>query len=169
MAFSMLLCCVVEAVEAEVVTATKREEKITEKLKEHAKEDCSEGKYESPDGKRLSSPMTKAQIEQASFKKFWDESAEWAKKLVGDIVAYASENEARDYETLMELLHRKKEAADKESIKMAFAMNIWPPLRSRGWKAEGLDGSTKEQYFYKDETVRLYLSHKFYDFTTFSN
>lgn len=157
MAFSLLLCCVVEAVDAEIITAKKREEKIAEKWKEKATVEETEGKDETADGKTQPAQMTDAQLEQASFKKFWDESAEWATRLVKDVIAYATDNEARDHDALMELLHRKNEVVDSESIKKAFAQNIWPPLRSRGWKAEGLDGSSKEKYFYQDETVRLYL------------
>ena len=149
MAFSMVLSCIVDAIESEIAAAKKREDKLAEKPKETATENGEEAK--GPDTK---SPMTELEIEEAAFRKFWDTSAEWVKKLAVDIAAYAKDNDARDHDTLMELLHKKEAGVDQEDVKILFARNIWAPLRSRGWKATGLDGSsTEQQYSFGDEKV----------------
>jgi hypothetical protein len=144
MAFSMILFCIIEATEAEIVTSTKREEKLAEKPTE--------------DGGREKS-MSSAEIQQAAFNKFWDSSAEWIGKLVVDIVVFAKDNEPRAHDTLMELLHQNKvEIVEQEDARILFAKNVWAPLRSRGWKATLLDGSTSEQvYSYGDEKVCILL------------
>jgi hypothetical protein len=140
MAFSMILCCIIEATESEIVASTKREEKLAEKPTENG-------------GREKS--LSSAEITEAAFKKFWDPSAEWIGKLVVDIVVYAKDNDPRDHDTLMELLHHKKaETVEQEDVRILFAKNVWAPLRSRGWKATGLDGSTSDQvYSYGDEKV----------------
>ena len=156
MAFSMVLYCVVEATETEIVTMKKKEDKNA-KSQETSKNDGEDGKKETA-GETKTPQLTDKEIEQAAFKKFWDASSEWTEKLLMDVVLYAKDHEARDYQTLLELLHRKDEAMNKEDIKILFAKNVWASLRSRGWKATGLDGSSSEQqYSYDDETVSLQL------------
>lgn len=153
MAFSMILYCVVEATETEIVTMKKKEDRTSAKSQEASKNDGEDSKKEST-GEAKTPHLTDKEIEQAAFKKFWDGSSEWTEKLLMDVVLYAKDHEARDYDSLMELLHRKDEAVNKEDIKILFAKNVWTSLRSRGWKATGLDGSSSEQqYSYGDEKV----------------
>lgn len=163
MAFSMILYCVVEATETEIVTMKKKEDRTSAKSQEASKND-EDTKKEST-GETKTSHLTDKEIEEAAFKKFWDASSEWTEKVLMDVVLYAKDHEARDYDSLMELLHRKDEAVNKEDIKIHFAKNVWASLRSRGWKATGLDGSSSEQqYSFGDEKVSRETSFTDFNF-----
>lgn len=163
MAFSMILYCVVEATETEIVTMKKKEDRTSAKSQEASKND-EDTKKEST-GETKTSHLTDKEIEEAAFKKFWDASSEWTEKVLMDVVLYAKDHEARDYDSLMELLHRKDEAVNKEDIKILFAKNVWASLRSRGWKATGLDGSSSEQqYSFGDEKVSRETSFTDFNF-----
>lgn len=149
MAFSMIVSCVVEATETEIATMKKREDKTAAKSNDDAA-----GSNNASLGENKAAPMTDKEIEEASLKKFWDASSEWTDRILMDVVSYSKDHEARDYDTLMELLHKKPEAINKEDIKILFAKNVWASLRSRGWKATGLDGTSAQQHYtYEDEKV----------------
>lgn len=152
MAFSMILCCIIEATESEIATLKKRGDKAADKPK--GKSEQSENGSKDTSAQNKASQLTSEEIEVLSFKKFWDSSSEWAVKLTMDVVVYAKDNQAREHDAVVELLHLKQKAVDKEDVKILFAKNVWAPLRSRGWKATPLDGSTSEQqYSYGDEKV----------------
>ena len=151
MAFSMILCSIVEAVETEIATSKKKEGRAR-----HAGEDDKRDNIDSVADTKTPQP-NEEDIEIAAFKKFWNASAEWVSKLVMDVVLYAKDNSARDYDTLLELLRKKDEHVGKEDIKILFAKNVWASLRSRGWKATSPDGSmTEQQYSFGDEKVSVF-------------
>lgn len=102
--------------------------------------------------------LTDKEIEESALKKFWDVSSNWTVKLLSDVVSYAETHEARDHDTLMEILHKKDDGANKEDVKILFARNVWPSLRDRGWKVTSPDGvGGAQQYSYEDGKVRTWL------------
>ena len=155
MAFSMILCSIVEAVETEIATSKKKEGRVSTKARQAGEDDKRDNTDSVADTK--TPQPNEEDIEIAAFKKFWNDSAEWVSKLVMDVVLYAKDNSARDYDTLLELLRKKDEHVGKEDIKILFAKNVWASLRSRGWKATSPDGSmTEQQYSFGDEKVSVF-------------
>lgn len=149
MAFSVILYCVIEATTTEIVASKKREDKLAEKLHGTSNADGEDDVNGVP-----VLQATDQEIEVAAFKKFWDSSADWVKKIVQDVVQYAKDNESRDHETLMHLLQKESTNTSDADIMKLFAANLWPSLRDRGWTASGLDGSSEQAYSYEDEKVR---------------
>jgi hypothetical protein len=148
MAFSMLLYCVVEAAEAELATSKRREDRLAEKLKGET------GNADQTDAKPAPG-VTDGELAVQAFRKFWDPNADWVTKLVMEVVVYAKDHDPRNEETLMQLMHKKTKSMDEGGVKILFAKNVWPSLRSRGWKARVAEGGSSEpQYAYEGKEVR---------------
>jgi hypothetical protein len=148
MALSMILYCVVEAAETELLTSRRREDRLAVKVRGES------GDADQMEAKPAPN-VTDQELAVQSFRKFWDPSADWVTKLVMQVVLYAKDHDPRNAETLAQLMHTKTESLDESDVKVLFAKNVWPSLRSRGWKARVVEGGPGEpQYTYEDNEVR---------------
>lgn len=132
MAFSLVLYTFLEEAKAEVILQKRREEKANEK------KDNNEGieggclALAGPD--KTSEEVNDEALLEDKFKMLIDANKFTLQKSLEQAVRYASMNEPRDQGVIDRALDKKTTSSTTSSDAM-FAQNVWPPLRSRGWKA----------------------------------
>ena len=96
-----------------------------------------------------------SEIKAKAFQKIVGSQAPWFAEVLNDASNFAKSNEPRQDEVIHKLntMNLPLTATDVASI---FATNVWPSLKSRGWKValidEG-DQTGKSRYSYKDKEV----------------
>jgi hypothetical protein len=155
MSWSLLLLTILEAADDDASVAKKREERATEK-KQEASGQQSEGVLAMDLSQNC---IDEAQLKEKSFVRIWTANAAWAKSALEDAIAFAKDNAPRDADTLETSLAGSESQKPKQAgISSTFAENVWPSLKSRGWKAElSTEGPSagKTRYTYGGKQVRF--------------
>ena len=144
MCWTIIFLSILDAVDLDVTENTKRAERAAKKKND------SEAKTNLD---RI--PECDKQYLEKAFWKVIDTHASWLSKVLQD--ASACKLRARDQSVIDYVLK------SKHNIKLfiAFHDNVWPALKSRGWKAdeESLDGEPasdgNQQFIFKGKTVSL--------------
>lgn len=158
MCWAMALTALLETAEDDAVQARKREERASEKKLEVSA---------NADGGTLAvdrsteirdKDLPVEELRRRTFSKLWKANAVWAEKALRDAVSYAKQNAPRDQDAIDKALRKRNESTFLETndISSIFAANVWPSLKSRGWKAMiSADGSAAGQtrYSFKNEEV----------------
>jgi hypothetical protein len=157
MSWSLALLSILETAEDDAIQAKKREERVAEKKHEESGE-VSAGVL----AMDLSQNCTdEAQLKEKSFEKLWTANATWAKLALEDAVTFAKGSEPRDTDTLnTAMMTSEPKKPQQVGVSSTFAENVWPSLKSRGWKAvlstEG-PSAGKTRYTYLGKQVRFFL------------
>jgi len=109
------------------------------------------------------SGAVKPEVVQHCFKKLWYASESWVTAAFNDALTFARSAEPRDQEALSRGLQSARSAGTKstaplkkDEISALFSQNVWPSLKSRGWKAVVLSegpNAGKTQYSYGGKQV----------------
>jgi hypothetical protein len=132
MSWSLALLSLLETADDDAIQAKKREERVAEKKQEESGE-ASAGVL----AMDLSQNYTdEVQLKEKSFEKLWNLNATWAKLALEDAVTFAKASEPRDSDTLNKaLMISESKKPQQGGVSSTFAENVWPSLKSRGWKA----------------------------------
>jgi hypothetical protein len=157
MSWSLALLSILETADDDAIQAKKREERAAEKKQEESGE-VSAGVL----AMDLSPNCTdEAQLKEKYFEKLWNMNATWAKLALDDAVTFAKASEPRNTDTLKAaLMISEPKKPQQGGMSSTFAENVWPSLKSRGWKAvistEG-PSAGKTRYTYVGKQVRFVL------------
>lgn len=157
--WAFLLTTIREAANDEFENAKKRAMRAAEKKIEE------EGKNENGDsgvlGQTEAFQSAAASVDVAvCFKKLWDTHRPWMENVLHDAVSYARAHSPRSKEALLRSIRSvasRSDDGEKKEPNAVFAQNVWPALRSRGWKAELIEsekGSTT-RYVKGDQSVSV--------------
>lgn len=155
MSWSLALLSILETADDDAIQAKKREERAAEKKQEESGE-VSAGVLAMDLSQNC---IDEAQLKEKHFEKLWNMNATWAKLALEDAVTFAKANEPRDSDTLKTaLLISEPQKPQQGGVSSTFAENVWPSLKSRGWKAvlstEG-PSAGKTRYTYVGKQVRF--------------
>jgi hypothetical protein len=158
MSWSLALLTILETADDDAIQAKKREERAAEKKQEESGE-VSAGVLAMDLSQNCSD---EAQLKEKSFEKLWNANASWAKLALEDAVTFAKDSEPRDTDSLKAaLMIGEPQKPQQGGVSSTFAENVWPSLKSRGWKAvlstEG-PSAGKTRYTYVGKQVRLISS-----------
>ena len=99
-------------------------------------------------------------LSQESFESFLSENESWMTEVVADAIAYSKIAKSRDKLMVQNIIdgnggrkEEKKENAVQIKLFAEFNENLWPALRTRGWKEES-DKRGKIVYTYKGTKVK---------------
>lgn len=165
MTWSMLLLLLLEYAQSEVITARKREERAAEKKLE----DCSQIRDKEGGSLAVTTSFNKRdgdlseeeQIEKA-FQRICISVSEWLPDVVSEAVKYARQTSPRDQARIDEVKHNKDNCESKTNdLNILFVQNVWPSLKSRGWKGkiitEGVSAGLTTYSFGSREVRRFRL------------
>jgi hypothetical protein len=157
MSWSLALLSLLETADDDAIQAKKREERVAEKKQEESGE-ASAGVL----AMDLSHNYTdEVQLKEKSFEKLWNVNATWAKLALEDAVTFAKASEPRDIDTLKKaLMISEPKKPQQGGVSSTFAENVWPSLKSRGWKAITLTegpSAGKTRYTYVGKQVRFVI------------
>lgn len=158
MSWAMLLLILCEIAQEDAAQSKKRAVRAAEKKRENS---------DSPnpsDGGVLAeaaSGTISQELIQKCFDKLWATNACWASYVFRDALEFARRNEPRDEDILYRALDSTITSGSgtplkKDEISSLFVQNVWPSLKTRGWKATVLsDGAHegKTQYSYEGKQV----------------
>jgi hypothetical protein len=171
MSWALALVCLQEAAEDDALEK-KRKEEAHKKEKPTAggvlgqaagaSEDTNEVENDvdqAQEDKSASDPVEKDLAEE-SFQAFLSENESWVMKALADASAYSKVATSRDKEWVQRIIdgtHNHK-TGDKENpvqlkLSAEFNDNVWPALRTRGWKEESGKAGRKG-YVYKGKTLK---------------
>jgi hypothetical protein len=155
MCWSLVLMTIREAADDDVLASKRKAEKAAEKKRE------AEGKDESLEGGILGNnapPVQPLENLDSCFEKLWKTHKAWIEEAVGHAQEFAASHPPRPKQTLDRALHVGTPRNQTESMKgvnAVFVENVWPALRSRGWKVEmsPTDEGDVTKYAFGDKKV----------------
>jgi len=161
MCWSILFFTLLESADDEATAAIRREEKAAEKkLEEPAGEKKNEGgmlalEHAADDERKKSS---RKELKEKAFADLCKTNADWVRQALSDAVAFAANKTPREQEVVDRVLYRKSAShtLGVNDISSAFAANVWPSLKNRGWKAEQItegDALGQTRYIYEGKKV----------------
>ena len=78
---------------------------------------------------------------QKCFNKLWSANSAWAAQVLEDALAYARNSQPRNEALLTRALDQDSSSSvptSEQEVEQIFGQNVWPSLKTRGWKAEVL-------------------------------
>ena len=161
MSWAILLLVLCEIAQEDAAQSKKRAVRAAEKKRESSDSpNPSDGGVLEAASEEVSQEMI-----QRCFNKLWATNACWASSVFDDALAFARKSEPRDEDILYRALDSTAIPGSgtplkQDEISSLFVQNVWPSLKTRGWKAAVLsDGphAGKTQYSYEGKQVRTGL------------
>ncbi len=171
MSWALALICLQEAAEDDALEKKRKVEDLTKEnqtaggvLGQAAgvTEGQNEEKGDAAQNGEVKSPneSDNKNLPQESFEAFLSENESWIMKTLADALAYSKAATSRDKDWVQSVIdgtsgHKKDKKENPVQLKLSseFNENVWPALRTRGWKEES-DKSGKKGYTYKGKTVK---------------
>lgn len=165
MSWTVILTTIIEAAEEEAETIRRREIKERDKAREEEmKGKDSAGGVLAIDLSLDHDNPDLEELKQKAFTKLWESNSKWIHCLLIDATAYAKEMAPRSKDVIDRILHRGKTSTEQlknnPDCLTLVAANVWPSLKSRGWKAEMItDGelSGKTRFSKDGKEVSFFL------------
>lgn len=163
MSWSLALVCLQEASEDDALEKKRKAEALTKENQPaggvlgqaagiEERDSTAEEMPNKPDDKDL--------LEEESFMAFLSENESWVRNVLLDAVAYSKVASSRDKDWVQGVIegtsgHKKDKKENPVQLKLSaeFSENLWPALRTRGWKEES-SKSGKKVFTYKGDTVK---------------
>lgn len=164
MSWAMLLLILCEIAQEDAAQSKKRAVRAAEKKRENSDSpNPSDGGVLAEAKGNGASGTVPQELIQRCFNKLWATNARWATPVFQDALAFARRSEPRDEDILYRALDSTMTPGSgtplkQDEISSLFVQNVWPSLKTRGWKAFVLsDGAHagKTQYSYDGKQVRL--------------
>lgn len=165
MSWAILLLVLCEIAQEDAAQSKRRAVRAAEKKRESSDSpNPSDGGVLEAASEEVSQEMV-----QRCFNKLWATNACWAPSVFDDALAFARKSEPRDEDILYRALDSTATPGSgsplkQDEISSLFVSNVWPSLKTRGWKAAVLsDGphTGKTQYSYDGKQVRSGLTSGF--------
>eukprot|EP00986_Skeletonema_menzelii_P007190 scaffold2808_cov143-Skeletonema_menzelii.AAC.8 len=163
MSWALALVCLQEASEDDALEKKRKAEALTKENQPAGGvlgQAASGEKGNAAEEEMPSKPDDKDLLEEESFKAFLSENELWVMKVLPDAVAYSKVASSRDKDWVQSVIegtsgHKKDKKESPVQLKLSaeFNENLWPALRTRGWKEES-DKTGKKVYTYKGSTVK---------------
>ena len=165
MSWAIVMVCLLDHAEDNGEQAKKALQRAAEKRRSEGGESKQEtGGMLAVDRSTEPNEEEKKQLKVEAFQKLVQMHSSWLKQVFADAVSYAKDNEPRDKETV-DLIYRKPTESEQPpkptETATIFATNVWPSLKSRGWKAiTKVDGSSAGKTIYSFEGKEVRLLHR---------
>ncbi|KAK1747456.1 chromodomain-helicase-DNA-binding protein [Skeletonema marinoi] len=152
LSWALALVCLQEAAEDDALEKKRKAEALTKENQSAGgvlgqAAGVAEGQNEkegNAQGDEMPNKSDDKDLPQESFEAFLSESESWITKVLADAVAYSKVATSRDKDWVQSVI---------DGTSAEFNENLWPALRTRGWKEES-DKSGKKVYTYKGNTVK---------------
>lgn len=171
MSWALALVCLQEAAEDDALEKKRKAEALTKDnqtaggvlgqaagITESQNEE--EGDAAQAGEEELPNKSNDKDLPQESFEAFLSENESWIMKALADALAYSKVATSRDKDWVQSVIdgtsdHKKDKKENHTQLKLSteFNENVWPALRTRGWKEES-NKSGKKGYTYKGKTVK---------------
>eukprot|EP00984_Skeletonema_dohrnii_P000282 scaffold91_cov114-Skeletonema_dohrnii-CCMP3373.AAC.4 len=168
LSWALALVCLQEAAEDDALEKKRKAEALTKENQSAGgvlgqAAGVAEGQNEkegNAQGEEMPNKSDVKDLPQESFEAFLSENESWITKVLADAVAYSKVATSRDKDWVQSVIdgtsgHKKDKKESPVQLKLSaeFNENLWPALRTRGWKEES-DKSGKKVYTYKGNTVK---------------
>lgn len=166
MSWALALICLQEAAEDDALEKKRRAEAITKEnqtaggVLAAAVGNEGEGNVAQAEEEKPLYNSNESDLSQESFEIFLSENESWIMKALADASAYSKIATSRDKDWVQSIIdgtsgHSKASKGNPVQLKLSaeFNENVWPALRTRGWKEE-CDKSGKKGYTFKGKTFK---------------